>query len=148
MGPILFNCYCLTLWDIIPTKIGLNGYADDDTLQKNFKPNTVQEKITMQAFEKCMYDMESWMNGNRVKLNPNKIEFIIFGSSIQLGKCATQKINICGTEVKKYKLICYLGAWLDAMLNLKRHTSVKCHTVLANLKKDMTNQKSPGQRRL
>ena len=41
------------------------------------------------------------MNGSRLKLNPNEIEFIIFGSSIQLGKCATEQINICGTEVKK-----------------------------------------------
>ena len=38
-----------------------------------------------------MYDVESWMNGNRLKLNPNKTEFITFGSSIQPGKCATEK---------------------------------------------------------
>ena len=135
LGPILFNCCCLTLWDIIPTKIDLNGYADDHTLQKNFKPNTEQEKIKMQAFEKCMYDVESQMNGNRLKLNPNKTEFIIFGSSIPLGKCAIEQTNICGTQVKKCKLICYLGAWLDAMLNFKHHTNVKCHTALGNLKK-------------
>ena len=43
LGPILFNCYCSTLHDIIPTNVDLNGYADDHTLQKNFKPNTEQE---------------------------------------------------------------------------------------------------------
>ena len=75
------------------------------------------------------------MNGNRLKPNPNKTEFIIFGSSIQLGKCATEQINMCGTEVKKYKLIYYLGAWLDATLNFKHHTNMKCHTALATLKK-------------
>ena len=32
LGPILFNCYCLTLWEIIPTNIDLTGYADDHTL--------------------------------------------------------------------------------------------------------------------
>ena len=64
LGPILFNCYCSTLWDIISTIIDLNGYADDYTLQKNFKPSTEQEKITMQTFEKCVYDVESWINGN------------------------------------------------------------------------------------
>ena len=67
LGPILFNCYCSTLWDMIPTNIDLNGYADDHALQKNFKSNTEQEKIMMQTFEKCMFDVESWMNGNRLK---------------------------------------------------------------------------------
>ena len=89
----------------------------------------------MKTFEKCIYDMKCWMNGNRLKLNPNKTEFNIFGSSIQLGKCATEQIYRCGTEVKKCKLIHYLGAWLDAMLNFKCHTNVKCCTALANLKK-------------
>ena len=37
--------------------------------------------------------------------------------------------------MKKHKLIHYLGAWLDAMLNFKCHPYVKCHTALANLKK-------------
>ena len=55
LGPILFNCSCLTLWDIIPNNIDLNGYADDHTLQKNFKPKTEQEKVTMQTFEKSMH---------------------------------------------------------------------------------------------
>ena len=72
----------MILQDIIPTNIGLTGYADEQTLQKNFKPNTKQEKITTQNFGKCMYDVESWMNGNRLKLNPDKNEFIIFSSSI------------------------------------------------------------------
>ena len=89
----------------------------------------------MATYEKCMYDVESWMKGNRLKLNPNKTEFIIFGSSIQLGKCAREQINICGTKVKKSKLICYLGAWLDVTLNFKHHTNMKCCTALANLKK-------------
>ena len=40
LGPILFNSYCSTLWDIIPTNKDLNSYADDHSLQKNFKPNT------------------------------------------------------------------------------------------------------------
>ena len=88
------------------------------------------------------------MNGNRLKLNPNITESIIFGSSIQLGKCTTEQINICGTEVKKCKLICYLEAQLDATLNFNYHTNMECCTALPNLKKDMTNQKSPGQRKL
>ena len=55
LDPILFNCYCLTLRDIIPTNIDLNVYTDDHTLQKNFKPSTEQEKIMMQTSENaCM----------------------------------------------------------------------------------------------
>ena len=75
------------------------------------------------------------MNRNRMKLNPKKTEFIIFGSSTQLGKCAMEQINVCGTEVKKCELTCYLGAWLNATLNFKHYTNIKCHTALANVKK-------------
>ena len=52
LGPILFNCCCSTLQDIIPSNIDLNDYGDNHALQKNFKPNTEQEKIMMQTFAK------------------------------------------------------------------------------------------------
>ena len=55
-GSVLFNCYCSTLWDIIFTNIDLNGYADGHTLQKNFKPNTEQEKI----IENYYWKMHVW----------------------------------------------------------------------------------------
>ena len=37
LGPILFNCYCSTQQDIIPTNIDLNGYADDHCTSKEFQ---------------------------------------------------------------------------------------------------------------
>ena len=62
LGPILFNCYCLTLQDIIPTNIDLNGYADNHTLQNNFKPDTEQKKIMMKLLKNaCMMWSLGWM---------------------------------------------------------------------------------------
>ena len=38
-GPVLFNCYCSTLKEIIPGNIDLTGFADDHTLLSVFTPS-------------------------------------------------------------------------------------------------------------
>ena len=56
-----------------------------------------------------MKDLESaerikiWMDGNRLKMNDSKTEFIMFGSSKMLTKCITADMNINGNNSEKAK---------------------------------------------
>ena len=55
------------------------------------------------------------MDQNRLRMNGDKIEFIIYSSRQQLKKCAINNINVTGEIVDKTDCTKYLGAWLDAI---------------------------------
>ena len=55
----------------------------------------------MGDLENCAKRIKIWMDGNRLKMNDSKTEFIMFGSSKMLTKCITTDININGKRVKK-----------------------------------------------
>ena len=80
LGPVLFNCYCSTLHEEIPKTLQLNVYADDHSMQISFKPDMAQESDSKSLLENSMLQTENGMPANRLKLNPKKTEFILFGS--------------------------------------------------------------------
>ena len=55
--------------------------------------------------ENCAKRIKNWMDGNRLKMNDSKTEFIMFSPSKMLTKCITTGININGTRVKKQNVI-------------------------------------------
>ena len=56
-------------------------------MQISFKPGMGQESGSKSLLENSMLQTENWMHANRLKLNLNKTEFILFGSKVQLSKC-------------------------------------------------------------
>ena len=75
------------------------------------------------------------MDTNRVKMNPDKTEIILFGSYQQLTKVETSALNICGKIVDKSQCIQYLGAHLDEVLSFKVYARTKCKTAIWNVMK-------------
>jgi hypothetical protein len=137
-GPVLYNIYVSTLeQDIKHYCMGLIGYADDQLTYRAFKAGSQASEIkTVSELEKCLADINSWMSKNRLKMNPGKTEFILFGSRQQLKKCETSSIEVCGVDVKRSSCIKFLGAWLDEELNMKRHISEvtrRCNNTLHNI---------------
>ena len=90
---------------------------------------------TLNSLKQCLLDVNGWMNQNRLKMNTEKTEFIIFGSGQNLPKCSTANINVCGDIVECSSKIRLLGMWLDAGLTFKHQISMKCHTAMFNLQK-------------
>ena len=72
LGSVPFNTYCSTPVEVIPTSISINGFVDDHSLQKSCKPGTKSENEMVELLQTSMKE-------NRLKCNPNKIEFIKFG---------------------------------------------------------------------
>ena len=87
----------------------------------------------MCELEKCATDLKVWMNENRLKMNKNKTEFILFGSKPQLDKCKTKTLNVNNMEIKLADKIKYLGVLLDPKLNFKQHITSKCQTAMLNI---------------
>ena len=49
--------------------------------------------------ERCIRDINSWMQGMKHEMNNPKTEYILFGTPQQLAKCTNTAINIGGYEV-------------------------------------------------
>ena len=73
------------------------------------------------------------MDQNRLKMNDDKTEFIMFASKRQLEKCETTSIDVNNTIVKCSPTIKYLGALLDQHWQLSQHITRKCRTAMTNL---------------
>ena len=124
----LFNLYCCTLNDVVPSDLHLSRFAYDHSVRKEFKPNDRSAELqTKKEVEECMVDVRSWL-----KVNSAKTEFIYFGSRIQLNKCMVTQLKVKIELVEKVPLIKYLRAWLDTQHSCKEHTTKKCQTAIIN----------------
>ena len=86
------------------------------------------ELKTIRDLKICISEVKVRMDYNRLKMNGEKTEFIIYGPRQQLKKCVTNNIKVTGEVVEKTDCIKYLGVWLDATFSLKHHITQKCRT--------------------
>ena len=57
-GAYLFNLYCSTLNDIIPSDLHLSGFADDHSVRKEFRANDRNAELqTKEDIEECMVNI-------------------------------------------------------------------------------------------
>ena len=133
-GPVLYSIYAKTLQTVIPEGIDLNSFVDDHNVKKAFKAgNKVDEEEVTSDLEMCTTRINNWMNVNRLKMNMDKTEFILFGSRYHLPKCETSSINICGDILVKSSKIKLLDVWLDENLLFKSQINIKCRNAMYNL---------------
>ena len=57
----------------------MNGFVDDHLLQKSCKPGNKSEIETVELLDTNMVKVNSLLKENRLKFNPNKMEFMKFG---------------------------------------------------------------------
>ena len=134
LGPVLYSAYASPLGGVINAfDINVMGYADDHALYKAFTPKGELERDAILNLERCLSEVHSWMNSNKLKLNPRKTEFILFGSKHQLQKCNSHSMVVSGIEVKKSTSIKYLGVYWDESLSFRQQIQAKCKTALFNL---------------
>ena len=72
------------------------------------------------------------MDEMRLKLNPEKMELILFGNQTQTGKCSTQNLILDGNLIKVSQYVKYLGGGLDHNLNFQQHIGYACQKAMGN----------------
>ena len=128
-----FIMYAATLFDKIPNHQDLFSFADDHTLSDYFNANSrVQEMNTLLELEDSLINIREWMNQVKLKMNPDKTEYILFGSKVQLKKCLTTSLNVCNDMIPIANKIRYLGSFLDKSLDFKGHIKTKYATAMSN----------------
>lgn len=75
------------------------------------------------------------MNETKLKMNPDKTEFIHFGSRVQLNKCISDHLYVSGDVIDRTTSIRYLGGYFDSEMNLKGHIRSKCAGAMASYNK-------------
>ena len=140
-GANLFTAYCSTIEDVILYEDGLrlNGFANDHTINKSFKPDRLGAELeTKLTLQNCLCKISEWASKNCLKMNNSKTEYINFGSGKQLAKCSSHEINVCGEVVQESECVRLLGSWLDAYLtylSMKEHIKIKSQKVMFSIHK-------------
>ena len=108
-GANLYSAYTSTLQEVIPKGIELHGFSDDHGYKISFpEKSRNKETAKIKELEECAGDIKAWMDKNRLKMNNNNTEFIMFGSRQHIQKCTTNAIDINGQEIPKSDCIKYL----------------------------------------
>ena len=133
LGPILFNCYATTLMEVIPEckESFLSGYADDHAMIHCFSPDN---KNIKENIENDIDKIKTWMEGNQLKMNDAKTEFIVLGTAGNLRKNTLENIKIGDATIHRTSKIKFLGVHLDDRLSLKGHVQNRWKQGNYNLK--------------
>ena len=87
----------------------------------------MDETNTINSLVSTADDIKSWMDTNCLKMNGANTECITFAARKQLPKCEITEITVDNCVIQRASVICYLGAWLDQHLSLKKkQITTKC----------------------
>ena len=132
LGPFLFTLYITPLGRICREfGISIQSYADDQQNYVSFKPNQLQAKdISTRSLEECIHNIRKWMQTNKLKLNDDKSEFIVFGTPQQLSKVSDMEICIGCDTIKAAESVRNLGYYMDQHLLKTQCTLTKLSSCL------------------
>ena len=134
LGPILFTLYTTPLSNIFKTyDINYHLYADDSQLYKGSQLNDLC-RIKEQN-EKCIEGVKIWMDSNKLKLNNDKTELIIFKNKHQIKDHIHETICINEIEIQPSCKIKNLGVVFDEDLTMTPHVKAVCKAIFFQLSK-------------
>ena len=81
---------------------------------------------TVTVSERYIRDINSWMQGMKLKMNNSNIEYIIIGTPQQLATCTNTAIDIGGYEAHARNCVRNLGAYFNKHMSMEEHVKLKC----------------------
>ena len=139
LRPILLTSFTAPLGEVY-RKHGINfqSYADDQQNYLSFKPsNTNSIAKCKQSLETCIKDIPKWMKTNKLKLNDEKIEVVLFGTRQKLEELRednTFEIKIGSEVIKPTPSARNIGFHMEAQLKSQTHKTKVCGTAYSTLK--------------
>jgi Reverse transcriptase (RNA-dependent DNA polymerase) len=122
LGPLLFLLYTADVGDLA-TSLGLSShfYADDSQIYTSGPPSTaLQQRIRM---ERGIERIADWMRSNRLRLNPEKTDFLWCATSRRCVNLDTSALSICGAMIAPSSFVRDLGVLLESDLSMRRHVA-------------------------
>ena len=123
LGPILFSLYTNPINSIIHSHSSIiyHFYADDTQLYITLSPENFSHSI--QKLKNCLNDIQNFLFTNKLKLNPDKTEFILTGSPKNRNQLPHFPINILGNLVSPVQSVRNLRVVFNSNFNFSNHVS-------------------------
>ena len=76
------------------------------------------------CLKSCLNDIQLWMSENKLKLNPDKTEFIVFGAKDRYKWLSDSfPVNVLGNCFSPTDVVCNLGVLFDAKFCFTNHVN-------------------------
>ena len=129
LGPLLFS------FSLITSKHkGIKFYLYSADSQVYVQLSQKNASAAFEQLNRCQNYVKEWMSTGKLKLNPDKTEFIIFGSKRQRDKLkACFPIDILGSSLCPVDSVKNLGVWFDSDFSLPKHVHNVCKSCFVKL---------------
>ena len=126
LGPLLFTLYTTPLSSLVSGHaIPHHLYADHSQLYVSFSSG--DSATALNGLRSCLASVQSWMSTNKLKLNPDKTEFLLSGNERQRNKYLSMfPIELLGVKSYPAKSARNLGVIVHKNFNFRSHTSAIC----------------------
>ena len=135
LGPVLFTLYSQPLSDIIKQNLcAFHKYADDTEISQSATPREFAR--AEDSIQSCVADILSWMNSNKLMLNPEKTEVMKAGTEYWLKQVMnSNSVSMAGSTLMYKPSVKYLGVTLDETLSMEDHISNVCRSSFLSMKR-------------
>ena len=111
-----------------------HAYADDTELDLSLRPDSsMGETEARGAMERCIRAVRALLIVDKLKLNKDKSEFMLFGTRQQLSKVRTDSLMVGETQVKSVSEARNLVVWFDSNLQFRSHIHKTCQSAFFSL---------------
>ena len=87
-------------------------------------PNdNANQEAALPRVERCIEDIRNWVLNDKLKLNDDKTEFMIIGTSQQLAKVSINSLRVGTATITPVSSARNLGSWFDSKLTMATHIS-------------------------
>ena len=133
LGPLLFTLYTTPLSSLISEHaIPHHLYVDDSQLYISFSSGN--SAAVLNGLQSCLASVQSWMLTNKLKVNPDKTEFLLIGNERQWSKyLSIFPIELLGVESYPVKSARDLGVIFDKNFNFRSHISAICSSCIYHM---------------
>jgi len=120
LGPLLFILYTSEVEKIVQRwGFKIASYADDIQILGHSKAENPLSLVN--NIVACINDLDQWMFQNRLKLNPDKTQFVWFGTRQRLKKITIKSITLGSASINIEDSATVLGVTLDSELTMLPH---------------------------
>ena len=129
--PLLYSLYTTPLHSIISKYPGLrcHFYADDTQIYLSFSPALASSAFT--SIKTCIEDIFSWMIGNKLSVNPDKTEYLLFNSK---NINVPVSINFNLNTISPSECANYLDVIFQSDMSMDKHISSVVKTCFHQLR--------------
>ena len=134
LGPLHFTLYTAPLSSLVSGHaIPHQLYADDSQPYVSFSSGDSAAALT--GLQSCLASVQSWMSTNKLKLNPDKTEFLLIGNERQRSKYLSMfPIELLGVKTYPAKSARNLGVIFDKNFNFRSHISAICSSCIYQIR--------------